>query len=92
MGKYSLSLMWDKRQKDFLIRFPRKCDGALLHSVICSKRPEINFDENRTYPISFSDSLIEELDKRGYDTKTLYLKVMMKREKAAAKQRTTNAV
>jgi len=84
MGKFSLSAMWDKRQKDILFRYPRRCDGALLNNVLCSKRPSI--DIGADIGIKFDDSFVEELEKRGYDIKTIYFKIMVKKEpKARAK-------
>ena len=31
-----LSLIWDKRQKDFVVKYPRRCDGALIVNTLLS--------------------------------------------------------
>ncbi|PCI28776.1 hypothetical protein COB55_03375 [Candidatus Wolfebacteria bacterium] len=29
-----LSLIWDKRENDFVVKYPRRCDGALIMNKI----------------------------------------------------------
>lgn len=53
-----------------------RADTALLHMIICSKRPKIAFgklDWNVMEP-----SLIEELQARGYDITTLKFSIVKK--------------
>jgi len=60
----TLGVTWSKRENDWMIHYPRKCDGWLIHDVIRK-------DE-------FQD-LVKELDKRGYDTETLRISIKKKR-------------
>lgn len=53
---------WSKRHNDFLINFPSKPDGHFLYGLISSGRYEV---------LSTGRTLLEELESRGYDTKTL---------------------
>jgi hypothetical protein len=60
-----------------------KADTALLHMIICSKRPKIAFgklDWNVMEP-----SLIEELQARGYDITTLKFSIIKKPVNAGGK-------
>jgi len=84
MGKHNidkLSLIWDKRQKDFVFKYPRRCDGALIVHHICGdvlkhvmpgeKKPPFNFEKF---------NLVEELERRGYDTTTIKFSIELKAE------------
>ena len=74
-----LSVIYDKRQKDFVVKYPRKCDGALalhtllgdqlLHVMPSDKKPPYNFKVS---------NFKEELKKRGYDLETLKFSVVLK--------------
>lgn len=76
MGRHNpdkLSLIWDKKQKDFVIKYPRKCDGMLIFHKICSDVLEWDMEKNRKYEdYCFKKfNLKDELEKRGYDITTL---------------------
>ena len=78
-----LSIIYDKRQKDFVVKYPRRCDGALaLHSII---NEQLVFDLDKWFarkitntppfkPYSFKD----ELERRGYDLSTLKFSIELK--------------
>lgn len=57
-----------------------KCDAALLHNVIGSPRLEACYGEDREKhgPYKFGPSLLEELEKRGYDLSTLKFSIEQK--------------
>jgi len=59
-----LTYKWSKREKDFLIHFPRKCDGHLVNSFF---NGHVNGKE-----------FLEELEKRGYDLTTLKFEIKEK--------------
>lgn len=84
MGKRNidkLSLIWDKRQNDFVFKYPRRCDGKLIGSHICGdilrhvmpweKAPPYNFEKT---------NFAEELERRGYDLTTLRFSIELKEE------------
>lgn len=58
---------WSKREKDFLFSYPSKPDGHYLYGVFCFIK-DVN---GRT--------LVEELERRGYDITTLRLQVDRKK-------------
>lgn len=59
---------WSKRWKDFRVDYPsNKSDAALLFWLFCSRRDE----DGRT--------VIEDLERRGYDTKTLRFQIDKRR-------------
>ena len=62
----TLAVRWSKKEQDLVVFYPinGKRDGNLVCNVLASKRH---------HPIepAWSDSLVEELSKRGYDTTTL---------------------
>lgn len=76
-----LSVIYDKRQKDFVVKFPRRCDGslALSHLVGTILQYEIPIDGRPKYPHNFSEfNFKDELEKRGYDTETLKFSIELK--------------
>ncbi len=77
-----LSLIWDKRQKDFVVKYPRRCDGALIMSVIVSDNLKWCLPDNadnKSYPYNWiKENLREELEKRGYDLTTLKFSIELK--------------
>jgi hypothetical protein len=64
-----LLLRWRERpgegeDPDFVVTYPRKCDGSLVMSVLFSERGFWNMGEDHR-------SFVEELERRGYDPTTL---------------------
>jgi len=83
-----LKCSWSKREKDHMIHYPRGCDGHLLHQLISSQRPTIDFDRisdgrDNLFPIRYEKSFLEELEIRGYDVKTLKISCELKQKKGA---------
>lgn len=75
-----LSVIYDKRQKDFVVKYPRRCDGALalFHLVGDVLRYKIP-DEKSEYPNNWvKENFIEELEKRGYDVTTLKFSIELR--------------
>lgn len=64
MPQNKLKVKWSRSEEDFQIDFPKKSDGWLMHSHM---KGDITWEQ-----------LISELDKRGYDTKTLRFEVNLK--------------
>lgn len=62
-----LTYKWLKKEKDFSIHYPRKCDGHLLYSFF---EGYINAKE-----------LFKELEQRGYDLTTLKFEISEKETK-----------
>lgn len=59
----TLGVCWSKRENDWMIYYPRKSDGWVMHDFIRSS--------------TFKEFVIE-LDKRGYDTQSLRLSIKKK--------------
>lgn len=55
-----LLFRWSNREKDYLTSFPRSCDGHWLNGLL-------NFLEDS----ETGRTVIEELEARGYDPKTI---------------------
>ncbi len=70
MPKHSpnrLTVVWDSRQKDFLVKYPRRCDGSLLMYHLLSDVMLHDFlkkEGERGYTVF---NLKKELEDRGYD-------------------------
>lgn len=84
MAKYNkekLSLIYDKRQKDFIVKYPRRCDGNLLMCHILNNKLEWRIPtKKKPYPHNWdTTNFIEELEKRGYDPKTLKFSIELKK-------------
>ena len=76
MKRDKLVVFWSKREKDFLIRYPRSCDGHFAAYLFTAERPR-----GHGATLTFDKSAIADLEERGYDTKTLRFSV--ERRKAA---------
>lgn len=75
-----LRIVWSKKEGDFLIHYPRPEDGRLINNKILAEQLEWGGlegkDKGWTNYKTFN--LIEELDRRGYDTKTLKFTIKLK--------------
>lgn len=87
MGKRNLnklSLIYDKRQKDFVVKYPRRSDGALvIHTLINDNLRWCLPDDadHKSYPYNWiKENFKEELEKRGYDLTTLKFSIELKDE------------
>jgi hypothetical protein len=77
MDENILKIRYSKKEKDFLIYYPNRPDGALIQNHILG---DIlmwgginNIDKERYNYESFN--LKEELERRGYDLKTLKFEI-----------------
>jgi len=80
INENKLSVIYDKKQMDFVVRYPKPCDGALAihHLVGDILRYKFPDDETR-YPNNWVlENFIKELEKRGYDTTTLKFSIELK--------------
>lgn len=76
-----LSIIYHKKQKDFVVYYPRTCDGALAmkHLVGDILRYRIPKDGNDKTNFE-AQSFIKELEKRGYDITTLKFSIELKKD------------
>jgi hypothetical protein len=76
-----LSLIYDKRQKDFVVKYPRRCDGALLLNKIVGDMLLWDFNKTITkeHPNYRVENLKDELESRGYDLTTLKFSIELKK-------------
>lgn len=70
-----LRVRWSKREQDFLVSYPRKCDGGLAIGLFCNKQQRFDY---ATRQVVFDPSFVDELEARGYDTKTLQFSVKLR--------------
>ena len=78
-----LSVIYDKRQKDFVVKYPRSCDGHLTinHLVQGVLRWELPTNEVEKYPFNFKKfNFIEELERRGYNIESMKFSIKLKEE------------
>lgn len=84
-----LAIKWSKREKDLMIHYPRRCDGALIQSHICADVCEFDFQKwieqkrtgkNDDYAAYRVFNLITELKNRGYDITTLKFSIQLKKD------------
>ena len=84
MGKHNpnrLLLIFDKRQNDFIVKYPRRCDGALAINHLCGDILKHVMPNEKNPPFNFRVfNLVEELERRGYDTTTLKFSIELKAE------------
>jgi hypothetical protein len=76
-----LSLIYDKKQKDFVVKYPLRCDGALIMNHIIGD--VLKHRVIKEYPNQFDVfNLKDELELRGYDFSTLKFSIELKNENA----------
>lgn len=76
-----LSIIFDKRQKDFVVKYPRKSDGNLAINTICGDILKHVMPMEKEPPFNFKVfNFIEELEMRGYDITTLKFSCELKKE------------
>ena len=82
-----LKLAWSKRERDLEIAWggegAASWDGHLLHSHFCSRpvHPRNMLDDIRNLPFD-ATTFTQELEKRGYDLKTLKFSIQKKKTAA----------
>lgn len=76
-----LSVIYDKRERDFVVKYPIRRDGALaLHHLVGDMLMYKLPDENTRYPYNWvKENFIKELEDRGYDTTTLRFSIELKK-------------
>lgn len=79
-----LIVRWDKRQRDFVIHYPRKCDGHLANNRIFSEWVTTGGTAETWLECKFEPSFADELKARGYDMTTLRFEIKLKMESPAA--------
>lgn len=78
-NKDKLSLIWDKRQRDFVAHAPLKGDALLVMNNILNKLLIWSLDQ--PHPHNWrKENLIKELESRGYDPKTFRFSIELKRK------------
>lgn len=80
-NKNKLSLIWDKRQTDFIVKYPNNCDGSLIIHHFLNDTLEWRLKSD-IYPEPFNfeiTNFIKELEERGYDPKTLKFSIELKK-------------
>ena len=73
-----MRLIWSKKQKDFVVKYNRKCDGNLVLNHILGDI--LRFDlmkYGKEIPYT-SFNFKDELEKRGYDLTTLKFSIDLK--------------
>lgn len=75
-----LSVKWSKREKDFIINYPRSCDGHLIVDALLSDRLRYCIPNEKTrYPLNYEvENLKKELELRGYDLTTMRFSIKLK--------------
>lgn len=78
-----LKVKWSKREKDFMVYYPRRCDGALIQGKLFHKQmifDYLAFLRGEECPYNMEEDFIEELEKRGYDKTTMKFEISLKQE------------
>ena len=77
-----LIVRWDEKEQDFIVFYPRPSDGGLAinHLVGDILKYRIPIDDYE-YPINYDKTNFkDELEKRGYDVKTLRFEISLKEQ------------
>ena len=77
----SLKVKWSKREKDFMIYYPRKCDGALMNYILGDMLVWGGIDGVKKGWTNYKEfKLLKELEDRGYDITTLKFEIKLKND------------
>lgn len=81
INERKLSVIYDNKQKDFVVKYPKSCDGALAIQHLVGDILRYKFPDDKTkYPFNWvSENFIQELEKRGYDITTLKFSIELKK-------------
>ena len=78
-----LSVIFDKRQKDFVVSYPRRPDGNLAMYHIVNDRLDwkLPSESDKSYPFNYEKfNFVKELESRGYDITTLKFSIELRKE------------
>jgi hypothetical protein len=82
-NRNKLSVIYDKRQNDFIVKYPIRCDGALILNHLVNELLLWSMPENadhKQYPYNWRQfNLKDELESRGYDLSTLKFSIELKK-------------
>jgi hypothetical protein len=76
-----LKVKWSKRENDFLVYYPRRCDGALIQQKLFTEQMLFDFDKYKDairMPYKMEENFINEVERRGYDKTTLKFEIRLK--------------
>jgi hypothetical protein len=92
MNKLKLKVFWSKKEQDFMVSYPRKCDGGwILHRLFgstttilsnttgedCGLKKVAPASHNPYLSIFEVEDFVQELIKRGYDKTTIKFEVQI---------------
>ena len=69
-----LSVRWNKKEDDHLVRYPSGPDGHLAAHIFFGDRVVPNYEPDGPR-VNFDPSFVKQLELRGYDLKTLRFQV-----------------
>jgi hypothetical protein len=75
-NRNKLSVIYDKRQKDFVVKYPRNCDGHLAMGHLVGDILRYS-PLKKPYPFEV-ENFVKELEARGYDIETLKFSIELK--------------
>ena len=79
-SKNKLSVIYDKRQSDFVATYPRSHDGSLAFNHLINDRLSWRLPNEDNYPSNYEvENFIKELERRGYDITTFRFSIELKK-------------
>lgn len=77
-----LKVYWSKKEKDFMVQYPRKCDGHFIQNKLFIQNMIFDLIKyNKTtceLPYKMEADFIKELEERGYDKTTMKFEIKLK--------------
>jgi hypothetical protein len=81
MGKRNeriLKVYWSEKEKDFIIQYPRRCDGVLIQGLFNKRLEWGGLDGKDKGWLNYCEfNVVEELIERGYDKKSLKFEIRL---------------
>lgn len=76
-----LKLFWSKREKDIMVQYPRRCDGALVMHHFTDMLQWGGIDGKEKGWVNYKEfNLIKELKERGYDITTIKFEITLRND------------
>lgn len=74
-----LKFYWSEKENDFMVQYPRRCDGALVQQIFNNRLEWGGIDGKDKGWLNYKEfNLINELIERGYDKKSLKFEIRLK--------------
>ena len=81
-----LMISWSEREQDFMIAYPRKCDGSMIQGRFFHEDMLFDLIHHNTrkpgLPYNSRKCIVDELKERGYNIKTMKFSIELNQDES----------